>query len=69
MPRGISAECSGRQTVPIKVSTRGSLGVSTLEPLSHVGSYCMPATERFLDGVLPWVTEDLLVHTATEKPM
>jgi hypothetical protein len=29
--------------------------VSTLDPLSHFGSHFMPATERFLDGFLPWL--------------
>lgn len=43
-----------------KVSTPGTLLVSTLDPISHFGSYFMPATERFLDGFLPWVVEDLL---------
>jgi hypothetical protein len=37
-----------------QVSTPGTLIVSTLDPISHYGSYFMPATERFLDGFLPW---------------
>ncbi len=37
-----------------EVSTAGRLVVSTLDPMSHFGSYFMPATERFLDGFLPW---------------
>ncbi len=37
-----------------RVSTPGRLVVSTLDPLSHFGGYFMPATERFLDGFLPW---------------
>lgn len=43
-----------------RVSTPGTLLVSTLDPISHYGSYFMPATERFLDGFLPWVVGDLL---------
>lgn len=37
-----------------QVSTAGTLLVTTLDPISHFGSYFMPATERFLDGFLPW---------------
>jgi len=37
-------------------STPGTLIVSTLDPLSHYGSHFMPATERFLDGFLPWAS-------------
>lgn len=37
-----------------RVSTQGTLVVSTLDPMSHYGSHFMPATERFLDGFLPW---------------
>ena len=37
------------------VSTPGTLIVSTLDPMSHYGSHFMPATERFLDGFLPWL--------------
>jgi hypothetical protein len=38
-----------------QVSTAGTIVVSTLDPLSHYGGYFMPATERFLDGFLPFV--------------
>lgn len=37
-----------------RVSTPGTLVVATLDPISHYGSHFMPATERFLDGFLPW---------------
>lgn len=37
-----------------QVTTPGTLIVATLDPISHYGSYFMPATERFLDGFLPW---------------
>ncbi len=42
-----------------RVSSPGTLVVCSLDPLSHYGSYFMPATERFLDGFLPWLAEDL----------
>jgi hypothetical protein len=38
-----------------QVSTAGTIVVSTLDPISHYGGYFMPATERFLDGFLPFV--------------
>jgi hypothetical protein len=41
-----------------RVSTPGTLVVATLDPMSHYGSHFMPATERFLDGFLPWAAED-----------
>lgn len=43
-----------------RVSSPGTLVVTSLDPLSHFGSYFMPATERFLDGFFPWLVEDLL---------
>jgi hypothetical protein len=42
-----------------RVSTAGTLVVATLDPISHYGSYFMPATERFLDGFLPWAATNL----------
>jgi hypothetical protein len=41
-----------------RVSTPGTLVVATLDPMSHYGSHFMPATERFLDGFLPWAAEE-----------
>lgn len=38
-----------------KKSTPGTLMLTTLDPEFHYGSYFMPATERFLDGFLPWL--------------
>jgi hypothetical protein len=43
-----------------RVSTPGTLIVTCLDPIAHYGSYFMPATERFLDGFLPWVSNELL---------
>lgn len=43
-----------------EVSTPGRLLVTCLDPIAHYGSYFMPATERFLDGFLPWVSAELL---------
>jgi hypothetical protein len=42
-----------------RVGTPGTLVVLSLDPMYHFGSYFMPATERFLDGFLPWLAEDL----------
>ena len=47
-----------------RVSTPGTLLVATLDPIYHFGSYFMPACERFLDGFLPWVVEELLEDPA-----
>lgn len=40
-----------------RVSTPGTMVISTLDPISHYGGCFMPATERFLDAFLPWATE------------
>lgn len=42
-----------------RVSTPGTLVAAALDPMYHYGSYFMPATERFLDGFLPWLALDL----------
>lgn len=42
-----------------RVSSPGTLVVLSLDPMYHYGSYFMPATERFLDGFLPWLACDL----------
>jgi hypothetical protein len=41
-----------------RVSTPGTLVVATLDPMHHYGSHFMPATERFLDGFLPWAAAE-----------
>ncbi|MCW0213099.1 MAG: hypothetical protein OJJ54_07055 [Pseudonocardia sp.] len=46
-----------------RVSTAGTLVVSTLDPMSHYGSHFMPATERFLDGFMPWIAEAVAQNT------
>ncbi|CAG7615789.1 hypothetical protein PAESOLCIP111_01826 [Paenibacillus solanacearum] len=43
-----------------RVTTPGTLIMTTLDPEFHYGSYFMPATERFLDGFLPWLAEGKL---------
>lgn len=43
-----------------RVSSGGTLIVTTLDPLFHYGGHFMPATERFLDGFLPWLVEEIL---------
>lgn len=40
-----------------QVSTPGTLIALTLDPMSHYGAYFMPATQRFLDGFMPWIGE------------
>ncbi len=40
-----------------KVSTKGTWIVMTLDPDFHFGLHFMPATERFLDGFLPWLQQ------------
>lgn len=48
-----------------RVSTPGTLLVTSLDPMYHFGSYFMSATERYLDGFLPWVVEELLHEPMT----
>ncbi len=38
-----------------RVTTRGRMLLSTLDPFFHHGSNFMPATTRFLDRFLPWL--------------
>lgn len=58
-PRGartlVAARTGGAVLYVDAVSTPGTLLVTTLDPLYHFGAYFMPATERFLDGFLPWL--------------
>jgi hypothetical protein len=59
--RLISLEEDGSTVMYIdEVSSNGRLLMTTLDPTYHYGSYFMPATERFLDGFLPWVRAELL---------
>jgi len=51
----IATEDGGSVMYLDKVSTRGTWIITTLDPDYHFGSYFMPATERFLDGFLPWL--------------
>ncbi|ALS24979.1 MULTISPECIES: hypothetical protein [Paenibacillus] len=53
----IALEDNGAILYIDKVSTAGTWIVTTLDPDYHFGSYFMPATERFLDGFLPWLAE------------
>ena len=43
-----------------RVSTPGTLIVTSLDPMYHVGSHFMPAAARFLEKCLPWLTERML---------
>ncbi|MGG0937589.1 hypothetical protein ABHN11_16010 [Brevibacillus centrosporus] len=53
----VSTEDDGAVLYVDKVSSKGTWIVTTLDPDFHFGSYFMPATERFLDGFLPWLAE------------
>jgi hypothetical protein len=56
----IGTEDGGAVLYLDRVSTPGMLVMTTLDPIYHFGSHFMPATERFLDGFLAWMTESLL---------
>ena len=56
----IETEDGGSVLYLDRISTSGALLLTTLDPFYYFGSYFMPATERFLDGFLPWVAEELL---------
>ena len=56
----IATEDGGAVLYLDRVSTPGTLVITCLDPIYHFGSYFMPATERFLDGFLPWVVKELL---------
>lgn len=43
-----------------KISTSGTMLITSLDPDFHFGSYFMPAAERFLDGFLPFISEKVL---------
>lgn len=51
----IEVENDGSILYVDKKSIGGTLIMTTLDPEYHYGSYFMPATERFLDGFLPWL--------------
>lgn len=56
----VATEDGGAVLYLDRASTPGTMIVASLDPIYHFGSYFMPATERFLDGFLPWVAEELL---------
>jgi hypothetical protein len=43
-----------------RVSTGGTILVTTLDPLRHTGETCSPSPTRFLEHFLPWVVNELL---------
>lgn len=55
--RLITTEDNGTVMYIDKVSTNGTWIITTLDPDYHFGSYFMPATERFLDGFLPFLVK------------
>lgn len=42
-----------------RVTTAGTMVITSLDPFFHHGSHFMPATTRFLDGFLPWIRDTL----------
>lgn len=63
----ISATDGGAVLYLDQVSTPGTLVVAALDPMSHYGSYFMPATERFLDAFLPWLAQGDLTSPQLAK--
>lgn len=61
----ISTDDGGAVLYVDEVTTPGTLVVTSLDPMSHFGSYFMPATERFLDGFLPWLAGCTEKETST----
>ncbi|AZK48005.1 hypothetical protein [Paenibacillus lentus] len=51
----INVEGGGTILYVDQLTTSGTLILTTLDPEYHYGSYFMPATERFLNGFLPWL--------------
>jgi hypothetical protein len=62
-PEGVEVLAVNGEGRPIlyidKVSTAGTMVVTSLDPFYHHGSHFMPATTRFLDGFLPWMRTHL----------
>lgn len=60
-PKGADVLAVGPGNRPIlyidEVTTGGRMVVTSLDPFFHNGHRFMPATTRFLDGFLPWVSE------------
>lgn len=52
----ISKENNGSVLYIDDVSTKGIWIVTTLDPDYHFGSYFMPAAERFLEALFPWLS-------------
>lgn len=51
----IATEDGGSVLYIDEESTNGTWVITTLDPDYHYGSYFMPATERFLDGLFQWL--------------
>lgn len=50
-----------------RVSTNGTMVISSLDPLRHTGETAMPAAALFLERFLPWVVLELL-ETSRQRP-
>ena len=53
----IGVEDGGSILYEDRVTTRGCMLVTALDPMYHHGSHFLPATTRFLDGFLPFLRE------------
>lgn len=52
----IATEDDGAILYIDEVSSKGTWIITTLDPDYHFGSYFMPATERFLEALFPWLS-------------
>lgn len=52
----IATEDNGSVLYIDEESTKGTWIITTLDPDYHFGSYFMPATERFLEALFPWLS-------------
>lgn len=61
VPQGaevLAVNAEGRPILYVdEVTTAGRMILTSLDPFFHHGSHFMPATTRFLDGFLPWMSE------------
>lgn len=62
-PEGVEILAVNGEGKPIlyidEVTTPGRMVITSLDPFFHHGSHFMPATTRFLDGFLPWMSDEL----------
>ncbi|MCC7372845.1 MAG: hypothetical protein IT306_30815 [Chloroflexi bacterium] len=66
--RIIESEHGGTILYVDRVSTPGTLIVTSLDPMFHIGSNFMPAAARFFQKFLPWLRERMLPETSGRQP-